>query len=145
MRHFLILVRTFSPSLHHSAWGEFAHAVQRFLVSVLTFSPSLHHSAWGEWCISRMPKKHLFPTTFDLFPLRGGVPKDGVEPSRGCPHWILSPARLPVPPLRHQERSVTLAYAVFLFNPRDPAIYPFPYPSWKDRPFPNFPSIFWPK
>ena len=27
------------------------------------------------------------------------VPEDGVEPSRGCPHGILSPARLPVPPL----------------------------------------------
>ena len=29
------------------------------------------------------------------------VPKRGLEPPRGCPHWILSPARLPVPPLRH--------------------------------------------
>ncbi len=36
--------------------------------------------------------------------LKGGeselVPKVGVEPTRGCPHWILSPARLPVSPLR---------------------------------------------
>ena len=29
------------------------------------------------------------------------VPKAGIEPARGFkPHWILSPARLPVPPLR---------------------------------------------
>ena len=28
------------------------------------------------------------------------MPKVGIEPTRGCPHWILSPARLPVPPLR---------------------------------------------
>ena len=28
------------------------------------------------------------------------VPKDGLEPSRGCPHWILNPARLPISPLR---------------------------------------------
>ena len=28
------------------------------------------------------------------------MPKDGLEPSRGCPHWILNPARLPIPPLR---------------------------------------------
>src|SRR5262245_22767625 len=28
------------------------------------------------------------------------VPKVGLEPTRVLPHWILSPARLPVPPLR---------------------------------------------
>ena len=28
------------------------------------------------------------------------VPKVGLEPTRGFPHRILSPARLPVPPLR---------------------------------------------
>lgn len=28
------------------------------------------------------------------------MPKEGLEPSRYCYHWILSPARLPVPPLR---------------------------------------------
>src|SRR4030088_1117372 len=31
------------------------------------------------------------------------VPENGVEPSRPCGHWILSPARLPVPPLGHVE------------------------------------------
>ena len=35
-----------------------------------------------------------------LIPLILLVPKDGLEPSRGCPHWILNPARLPIPPLR---------------------------------------------
>ena len=34
-------------------------------------------------------------------PLKNKMPKDGLEPSRGCPHWILNPARLPIPPLRH--------------------------------------------
>src|SRR5881275_2088389 len=28
------------------------------------------------------------------------MPKVGLEPTRGCPHRILSPARLPVPPFR---------------------------------------------
>ena len=28
------------------------------------------------------------------------MPKDGLEPSLGCPNWILNPARLPIPPLR---------------------------------------------
>lgn len=29
------------------------------------------------------------------------VPETGVEPARGYPHGILSPGRLPIPPLRH--------------------------------------------
>src|SRR4029079_1465826 len=28
------------------------------------------------------------------------VPERGLEPPRPCGHWILSPARLPIPPLR---------------------------------------------
>lgn len=28
------------------------------------------------------------------------VPKVGLEPTRPCGHWILNPARLPIPPLR---------------------------------------------
>ncbi len=28
------------------------------------------------------------------------MPEVGLEPTRGCPHRILSPARLPIPPLR---------------------------------------------
>lgn len=28
------------------------------------------------------------------------VPEEGLEPSHPCGHWILSPARLPIPPLR---------------------------------------------
>jgi hypothetical protein len=28
------------------------------------------------------------------------VPEVGVEPTRGCPRWILSPVRLPISPLR---------------------------------------------
>jgi hypothetical protein len=32
------------------------------------------------------------------------VPENGVEPSRPCGHRILSPARLPVPPLGHSKR-----------------------------------------
>ena len=32
------------------------------------------------------------------------VPEAGVEPARPKGHGILSPARLPVPPLRHLER-----------------------------------------
>jgi hypothetical protein len=35
------------------------------------------------------------------------VPENGVEPSRSCDHWILSPARLPVPPLGHGGQNNT--------------------------------------
>ena len=35
------------------------------------------------------------------------VPENGVEPSRPCGHRILSPARLPVPPLGHGEQDTT--------------------------------------
>jgi hypothetical protein len=31
------------------------------------------------------------------------MPKVGLEPTRGFPHRILSPARLPVPPLRRGD------------------------------------------
>src|ERR1700682_3281141 len=32
------------------------------------------------------------------------VPAEGLEPTRSCDHWILSPARLPVPPRRREIR-----------------------------------------
>src|SRR5438552_18298527 len=34
---------------------------------------------------------------------RGRLPAEGLERTRSCDHWILSPARLPVPPRRRQE------------------------------------------
>src|SRR4029077_18884008 len=30
------------------------------------------------------------------------MPAEGIEPTRSCDHWILSPARLPVPPRRRE-------------------------------------------
>ena len=36
------------------------------------------------------------------------VPEAGIEPARGfCPRGILSPLRLPIPPLRHTGVTVT--------------------------------------
>ena len=31
------------------------------------------------------------------------MPAEGIEPTRSCDHWILSPARLPVPPRRREK------------------------------------------
>jgi hypothetical protein len=44
-------------------------------------------------------KKRPFSRTFFL------VPREGIEPSHGCPYRILSPARLPIPPPRHGDWS----------------------------------------
>jgi hypothetical protein len=38
------------------------------------------------------------------------VPENGVEPSRPCGHRILSPARLPVPPLGHGGKGYHITY-----------------------------------
>src|SRR5438876_3924133 len=35
-----------------------------------------------------------------------GLPAEGLEPTRSCDHWILSPARLPVPPRRRRSKRV---------------------------------------
>ena len=44
------------------------------------------------------------------------VPENGVEPSRPCGHRILSPARLPVPPLGHDERISQKITGLFISN-----------------------------
>jgi hypothetical protein len=40
-------------------------------------------------CLPGKPAPQPFP-----------LPTEGVEPTRPCGHWILSPARLPIPPRR---------------------------------------------
>src|SRR5476649_1243518 len=37
-------------------------------------------------------------------PFHQTVPKVGLEPTRACTHWLLKPARLPIPPLRQSEK-----------------------------------------
>src|SRR5437660_725263 len=39
-------------------------------------------------------------------PLAEGLPAKGIEPSHSCEYWILSPARLPVPPRRRRSKRV---------------------------------------
>ena len=34
------------------------------------------------------------------------MPAEGIEPTRSCDHWILSPARLPIPPRRRIAQRV---------------------------------------
>ncbi len=40
------------------------------------------------------------------------VPRRGLEPPRGCPHWHLKPARLPIPPPRHEVSAAAVGGAV---------------------------------
>src|SRR5437016_12069191 len=35
------------------------------------------------------------------------LPAEGLEPTRSCDHWILSPARLPIPPRRRWRLDTT--------------------------------------
>ena len=40
-----------------------------------------------------------------LVPASASMPKGGLEPPRACAHWLLKPARLPVPPLRQEVKT----------------------------------------
>src|SRR4029077_15852775 len=52
------------------------------------------------------------------FPSQNGIvealPAEGIEPTRSCDHWILSPARLPVPPRRQIDYPVQFIRTLFL-------------------------------
>ena len=48
------------------------------------------------------PKLHIKKAPYGAF-LIWLVPKPGIEPGWGYPRGILSPLRLPIPPLRHGE------------------------------------------
>src|SRR5436309_15104852 len=52
---------------------------------------------------------HGFKTSNAQHPTSGNLPAEGLEPTRPCGHWILSPARLPIPPRRRfgKERDDT--------------------------------------
>ena len=52
----------------------------------------------------------MSPTSYQAAPLRDMklVPEAGIEPVRVLPHGILSPGRLPIPPLRHDYLSATV-------------------------------------
>lgn len=43
----------------------------------------------------------VMPDTFEVSKKLIKIPVVGVEPTRSCPHQILSLARLPIPPYRH--------------------------------------------
>ena len=38
------------------------------------------------------------------------VPEVGLEPTRPCGHWILNPARLPIPPLRRKHKKMVALF-----------------------------------
>src|SRR4030095_3932356 len=49
-------------------------------------------------------KKAVFPRVLPI--KKGGLPAEGLDTTRPCGHWILSPARLPIPPRRLSKRSI---------------------------------------
>src|SRR5206468_6538379 len=40
------------------------------------------------------------------------MPKGGLEPPRACAHWLLKPARLPVPPLRRRKGTANVSRGI---------------------------------
>ena len=65
---------------------------------------------------TRRPGK---PDAFSARPLQdgSGVLGEGLEPSRGCPHRILNPARLPIPPPEPNLRTIELQWSRGESNP----------------------------
>jgi hypothetical protein len=52
--------------------------------------------------------KQLWGFNCDLFhPLNKKVGREGLEPSRSCDRWILSPLRLPIPPPPQHKSNCT--------------------------------------
>src|SRR5438477_2603237 len=49
------------------------------------------------------------------------LPAEGLEPTRSCDHWILSPARLPIPPRRRKQSEATKPESVLKCSGRGQA------------------------
>src|SRR5699024_10754460 len=56
----------------------------------------------------------MSPTSYQLLYPAILVPETGVEPARDCSHGILSPGRLPIPPLRHRVAPVSFERLIIL-------------------------------
>ena len=71
------------------------------------------HSLWDDsWsvhdhrAVARVREDVVFKCCRSVpLKLEARVPAEGLEPTRSCDHWILSPARLPIPPRRRQASS----------------------------------------
>ena len=53
------------------------------------------------YCVSS--RMFALNSIFTKYPMKFRMPAEGIEPTRSCDHWILSPARLPVPPRRREK------------------------------------------
>ena len=58
----------------------------------------------------------MSPTSYQLLYPAILVPETGVEPARDYSHGILSPGRLPIPPLRHFDRLIILPHSRAFVN-----------------------------
>ena len=95
---------------------KFSGVVQRRVHHWLLLSTGDHEALLMKWARSRNEEgqevdmlrlsglfRHLLATCGHI------VPEGGIEPPRPCGHWILNPARLPIPPLWLPINSLILA------------------------------------
>ncbi len=71
----------------------------------MMLSPSKHKSPLSFMAAGRRVKKYI-PSFSARSPNVIVVRKRGVEPLRACAHWLLKPARLPIPPLPQIHTSI---------------------------------------
>src|SRR5206468_13048275 len=92
-----------SPSVYQgcglgwAAEGAPLMLVQRLRLRFFSTIAHLIEAIWKNlMSLSKRKSKKLLTSELRL----NALPAEGLEPTRPCGHWILSPARLPIPPRR---------------------------------------------
>ena len=91
----LIEVRLMTPSDHNFTYERPDGSTYKLMVR--KGKEDVTEETHGEILVRIADEKRRFQHLAKN-PLFSRVPEEGLEPSRDCSHWILNPARLPIPP-----------------------------------------------
>src|SRR5206468_9627153 len=101
-----------SPSVYQgcglgwAAEGAPLMLVQRLRLRFFSTIAHLIEAIWKNlMSLSKRKSKKLLTSELRL----NALPAEGLEPTRPCGHWILSPARLPIPPRRRGQEHTHFA------------------------------------
>jgi hypothetical protein len=104
----LLLVASVGDGKNQAPAGSYK--LTRFASALLGSLPVHERTLWfpplhtSSKCWTLRSRPSLFcgqaSSRFESSNTHGRVPAEGLEPTRPCGHWILSPARLPIPPRR---------------------------------------------